>query len=66
METIKITIKTLEHIISEAKRLKEYDSSLSDTIELKVFIKNDTHTGQDHFSASVICEYAECAGQTII
>ena len=65
MKTIKITIRDLKSIIENAEMLIKYDSSLSDTIELKQLSECDTHNGSDAITAHLKSSYRECVGSAI-
>ena len=60
-----ITIEKLERIIDAAKRAQKNDSSLSNTIELEVAKKADTHTGSDMVGVILLSSYSDCNGTVI-
>ena len=60
-----ITISQLERILNAAKRAQKSDNSLSETIELEVTSKVDTHLGGDMIAATLKSAYSECNGEVI-
>ena len=60
-----LTISQMERIIAAAKEAKKYDTSLSETIEIEVTSKSDTHEGGDWVGVELKSGYAECVGKTI-
>lgn len=62
---LQIDIEKLQRIIEAARAAKQRDSSLSDTMEIKVTTLTDTHLGSDTVGVILKSRYGECIGQAI-
>jgi hypothetical protein len=63
---IQITLKDLEQIIQIAKKRKNNDSSLSETIELVKVHDSETHCGNDSIEVNLKSGFAECYSTKLI
>jgi len=59
---ISINIRDLEDILRSAQQVKEKDSSLGNTIVLKLLMKTEIHGSSDTISVNLESKYQECNG----
>ena len=57
---IQLTLEKLKLIIENAEEKKKYNSSLSETIEIKLTDKSDSHCGNDGVEIRIKSCYSEC------
>ena len=55
-----MTLGKMKAIIATAEENMKYNSSLSDTIEIEITKKSDTHCGNDSVKLHQKNNYAEC------
>ena len=57
---IQLTLEKLKLIVKLAEEKKKYNSSLSETIVIKLTDKSDSHCGNDGVEVKIKNAYSEC------
>ena len=60
---LQITIEKLQQILDAAKAKVENDQYLSNTIEIEITNKSETHLGSDTVGCEIKSGYSDCNGE---